>query len=152
MRSLLWRPITAWFSFCSSELRFIDTKSRCNGPSKPGAHYLQLHRDCPVLLQQRRHLRRTGKEFTTKMPFTESWQFAATWSIIICVVYWHYFEIGTRHSSKWNSTSHRFSYATHLVWLHEWHLLQLKELWLQEEWLFPLDIQYSAHVLVPAQV
>jgi hypothetical protein len=25
-------------------------------------------------------------------------------------------------------------------------------LWLQEEWIWPLDIQYSVHVLVPAQV
>jgi hypothetical protein len=45
-----------------------------------------------------------------------------------------------------------FNYATHLVWLQEWHTLQFKGLWLQEKWLWLLDIQYSAHVLVPAQV
>jgi hypothetical protein len=65
----------------------------------------------------------------------------------------HCFEIGTTvHSSKWNSTSYGFNYATHLVWLQEWHPLQFKGLWLQEEWRWPLDIQYSAHVMVPAQV
>jgi hypothetical protein len=65
----------------------------------------------------------------------------------------HYFEIGTTvHTSNWNSTSSGFHYATHLVWLEEWCPLQFKGLWLQEEWLWPLDTQYSVHVLVPAQV
>jgi hypothetical protein len=48
----------------------------------------------------------------------------------------HYFEIGTTVlSSNWNSTSSGFHYATHLLWLQEWHPLQLKGLWLHEEWL-----------------
>jgi hypothetical protein len=56
----------------------------------------------------------------------------------------HFFETDTTvHSSNWNSTSYGFHNATHLVWLQELHSQQYKGLWLQEEWLWPLDIEYS---------
>jgi hypothetical protein len=88
-----------------------------------------------------------------KVPFTGSWQFSATSSIIIRMFDGNYFEIGTAvHSSNWNSTSSGFYHATHSVWLQELHSQQYKGLWLQEDLLWPLDIQYSTHVPVPAQV
>jgi hypothetical protein len=44
-----------------------------------------------------------------KVQFTGSWQFSATWSIIIRLVDGHYFETGTTvHSSNWNSTCSGF--------------------------------------------
>jgi hypothetical protein len=65
----------------------------------------------------------------------------------------HYFEISTTvHSSNWDSATSGFHYATPLVWLQEWHPLMFKGLKLQEEWLWPLGIQYSAHGMAHAQV
>ena len=75
-------PVSTLFSFYSSELRFVYTKLRCNGPSKPEAHYHQLHRDCPVLLQQNRHLQRTWKEFTTKLLRCVQWKLTTLRNLI----------------------------------------------------------------------
>jgi hypothetical protein len=45
----------------------------------------------------------------------------------------HYFKIISNiYFSNWNAISSGFHYATHLVWLQEWHPLQYKGLWLQE--------------------
>jgi hypothetical protein len=64
-----WGPIKVQFkSINESKLQRIisyDTKLRHNGPLKPGAYHPQLHWNCPVLLKQRRPLRRTWKESTT---------------------------------------------------------------------------------------
>jgi hypothetical protein len=40
--------------------------------------------------------------------------------------------VSTIYHFNWNSVSSGFHYATHLVWLQEWHPLQYKGLWLQE--------------------
>jgi hypothetical protein len=61
--------------------------------------------------------------------------------------------VSTICSSNWNSISSGFHYATHLVWLQEWHPLWYKGLWLQEIYGFGLfDVyKFSVHVLVPEQ-
>jgi hypothetical protein len=43
--------------------------------------------------------------------------------------------VSTIYSSNWNSINPGFHYATHLVWLQEWHVLQYKGLWLQETYM-----------------
>jgi hypothetical protein len=54
--------------------------------------------------------------------FTGSSLSSGTWSKIIWMAEGHYLEIVmTVHPSNWNSTRSRFHYATHLVWLQEWH-------------------------------
>jgi hypothetical protein len=145
-----WRPITAWFSIYSLKFRFIDTKLRCNGPSKPGAHYFQQHRDC----------NKGGICGKREKSSLTSYYDVIHWKLTILCNLIHNYTNGWWTLLK---SVRPFTLLTGIQLAPDF-IMRLGVaarmaspavqgiMAIQEEWLWPLYIQYSAHVLVPAQV